>query len=149
MSGILGQVQAPTLVVHRSQLRFPSIDVAMRMSAKIPQARFVLLDGSSAAPFIGDGDSVEIVNRFLGRPTESFVAPVVAPGTASPADLLSNREWDVLRLMVDGLSNQEIADTLLISLHTVKSHAQSIMSKLNVSSRTAVIAVARNLNLLS
>lgn len=148
VSAILNQVRAPTLVVHRLQLRFPSIDVARRISAQIPDARLVLLDGNLSAPFIGEGDSVEIVNRFLDRPTESFVAPVVAPPTVSPADLLSYREWDVLRLMADAQSNQEIADTLLISLHTVKSHVSAIMSKLNVSRRTAAIVTIRELSLI-
>lgn len=54
------------------------------------------------------------------------------PG-ASP---LSQRELDVLRLVVEGLSNQEIADRLILSVETVKTHMRHIMEKLAVSDRT-------------
>jgi DNA-binding NarL/FixJ family response regulator len=49
---------------------------------------------------------------------------------------LSQRELDVLRLVVDGLSNQEIADRLVLSVETVKTHMRHIMEKLAVSDRT-------------
>jgi NarL family two-component system response regulator LiaR len=55
-----------------------------------------------------------------------------APGP-SP---LSQRELDVLRLVVEGLSNQEIADKLILSVETVKTHMRHIMEKLAVSDRT-------------
>jgi DNA-binding NarL/FixJ family response regulator len=50
--------------------------------------------------------------------------------------LLSTRELDVLRLVVDGLTNQEIADKLVLSIETVKTHMRHIMEKLAVSDRT-------------
>lgn len=49
---------------------------------------------------------------------------------------LSQRELDVLRLVVEGLSNQEIADRLILSVETVKTHMRHIMEKLAVSDRT-------------
>jgi DNA-binding NarL/FixJ family response regulator len=60
---------------------------------------------------------------------------------------LSSRELDVLRLVVDGLTNQEIAEKLFISMETVKSHLKHIMDKLAVSDRTqaAVKAVREKL----
>jgi ATP/maltotriose-dependent transcriptional regulator MalT len=44
--------------------------------------------------------------------------------------ILSKRENEIVNLMLKGLSNQEIADNLIISLHTVKSHINKIFSKL-------------------
>ncbi|MBM7607790.1 diguanylate cyclase (GGDEF)-like protein [Lysinibacillus composti] len=54
---------------------------------------------------------------------------------------LSNRELDVFRLIVDGLSNKEISEHLVISEHTVKNHITNILSKLNVSDRVHAIAL--------
>jgi DNA-binding NarL/FixJ family response regulator len=50
---------------------------------------------------------------------------------------LTPRELDVLRLLVDGLSNQEIAQHLYISQHTAANHVANIMNKIGVDSRTA------------
>jgi two-component system, NarL family, response regulator LiaR len=55
---------------------------------------------------------------------------------------LTERELEVLQLVVQGQSNQQIAETLVISITTVKAHISSILSKLQVSSRTEAIAYA-------
>jgi NarL family two-component system response regulator LiaR len=56
--------------------------------------------------------------------------------TEMPIEPLSERERDVLRLMVNGLNNHAIADTLFISVPTVKTHVQHILQKLHVADRT-------------
>ena len=61
---------------------------------------------------------------------------------------LTERELEILRLLVDGLSNQEIAEELVISLGTVKWHNRQIYSKLYVKSRAQAIARAREYQLL-
>jgi LuxR family maltose regulon positive regulatory protein len=61
---------------------------------------------------------------------------------------LSERELEVLRLIAAGRSNQEIADTLIIALSTVKRHINNLYGKLDVQSRTQAILRARELNLL-
>ena len=149
VSSMLGDVRAPTLVVHREQIPFPPVEVAHRMAAAIPDAHLVLLEGNTAAPFIGGDDSVEIVNRFLERRAEPPQGTPPALGTLTGAGWLTDRERDVLRLIAEDHTNQTIADTLLISLATTKSHVRSILSKLNVSSRAAAISTAHDLNLLS
>ncbi len=73
--------------------------------------------------------------------------PVASSGTVL-AEPISEREQGVLELIARGLSNQEIADTLHISLHTVKTHARRINAKLSVKSRTQAIVRARELGLL-
>lgn len=56
--------------------------------------------------------------------------------TEMPVEDISDREMDVLRLLATGMSNPQIADTLNISLATVKTHVQHILRKLHVSDRT-------------
>lgn len=66
----------------------------------------------------------------------------------TPNGLLSKREVEVLRLIETGLSNQEIANNLYISLFTVKSHIQRISTKLEVKRRTQAVAKAKSLGLI-
>jgi LuxR family maltose regulon positive regulatory protein len=61
---------------------------------------------------------------------------------------LSKRELELLRLLAAGLSNQDIAERLFLSPHTVKTHVRNIYSKLDVSSRTQAVARARVLGIL-
>ncbi|WP_416771837.1 LuxR C-terminal-related transcriptional regulator [Pseudomonas sp. RHF3.3-3] len=65
-----------------------------------------------------------------------------------PSEQLSARELAVLQLIAQGCSNQEISDQLFISLHTVKTHASHINSKLGVERRTQAVARAQDLGLL-
>lgn len=64
---------------------------------------------------------------------------------AADETVLSNRELTVLRLIAQGCSNQEIAEQLFISLHTVKTHARRINTKLGVARRTQAVAKAKAL----
>ncbi len=62
---------------------------------------------------------------------------------------LTEREKEVLSLLVDGMTNQEIAEKLVVSKSTVKFHVSSILNKLQVSSRTEAVARALQEDLLS
>jgi NarL family two-component system response regulator LiaR len=61
---------------------------------------------------------------------------------------ISKREHEVLTLMAEGLSNQEIADKLFVSLSTIKTHSANIFSKLEVRRRTQAVQLARELRLI-
>jgi LuxR family maltose regulon positive regulatory protein len=61
---------------------------------------------------------------------------------------LTERELEILRLVNSGLSNNEIADQLIVTVGTVKKHLNNIFGKLGVSSRTQALVCARALNLL-
>jgi two-component system, NarL family, response regulator LiaR len=61
---------------------------------------------------------------------------------------ISKREFDVLELMAKGLSNQEIADKLFVSLNTVKTHTANLLVKLEAKRRTQAIQKAKELQLI-
>jgi two-component system, NarL family, response regulator LiaR len=71
---------------------------------------------------------------------DALVRSVSAPHPA--ADSLTAREYEVLKLMADGLTNADIGERLVIGVATVKTHVSSIISKLGVSSRTEATATA-------
>jgi LuxR family maltose regulon positive regulatory protein len=73
----------------------------------------------------------------------------VPPGVGFPPEtILSAREVEVMRLLAGGLSNQQIADELVIALSTVRTHAKHIYRKLGAQGRVRALARARALHLL-
>jgi NarL family two-component system response regulator LiaR len=61
---------------------------------------------------------------------------------------ISKRELEVLQLMSEGLSNNEIAEKLFVSLNTVKTHSSKLFEKMDVKRRTQAIEKAKRLNLI-
>ena len=84
--------------------------------------------------------SISSIVTKLPEIEEKAVSPLL-----TEASNLSVREVEVLSLIAAGFSNQEIADRLFISLHTVKTHARKINAKLGAKSRTQAIVKAREL----
>lgn len=62
---------------------------------------------------------------------------------------ISKRELEVLQLMAEGMSNQQVADKLFVSLNTVKSHSSKIFEKLEVERRTQAVEKAKRLNIIA
>ncbi len=89
-----------------------------------------------------------IRSAYAGRPTLApEAAQVLIQASRQPVQPgfdLTEREREVLSLLVKGMSNNDIADRLVVSRSTVKFHVSSILSKLNVSSRTEAVALALN-----
>ena len=87
-----------------------------------------------------------IRSAYAGRMTLSpEAAQTLAQSVTQPhlpGNELTDRERDVLRCMVDGLNNNEIADQLVISLGTVKFHVSNIYQKLGVNNRVEVVKMA-------
>ena len=111
-----------------------------------------ILASSLADPQLGKVQP-DYVNKILAAFPENIRSLVIsAPAALPPADPLfeplSKRELEILRLIDEGCSNQEIAERLVITLHTVKKHSSNIYSKLGVRSRTQALSRARELRML-
>jgi DNA-binding NarL/FixJ family response regulator len=97
-------------------------------------------------------NSVEHEEAALSRETASRLLKCVAKRSVESnhgEDILTERERDVLRLVATGASNQEIADRLMISVNTVRSHIRNILDKLRLENRTQAASYAINRGLVS
>lgn len=84
------------------------------------------------------------------KPAEAFIAPEFRPKEEVLKQLgMTPRELEVLEQMALGLSNQEIAEKLYVSLNTVKTHTSNVFSKLDVQRRTQAIQRAKALGLIA
>jgi LuxR family maltose regulon positive regulatory protein len=92
--------------------------------------------------------SPEFVDNLLGSTPAEASREKLVSRKQPLIEPLSERELEVLGLLAEGLSNQEIANRLFVSVGTVKTHVHHICSKLGVGSRTQAAARARELGLL-
>jgi DNA-binding NarL/FixJ family response regulator len=86
--------------------------------------------GSIVAPSV----TRRLIERFAATPDPSAARPVL--------ELLTPRETEVLRLLARGLSNGEIADTLVVSEHTAKTHVAHVLDKLDLRDRVQAVVLA-------
>jgi LuxR family transcriptional regulator, maltose regulon positive regulatory protein len=109
----------------------------------------ILREGASMDPLlemaIKKGCYPDFAAKLLTMTGRGVIPPQAGTGNGG---LLSLREAEVLRLLADGLSNREIADRLVISELTVKSHVTHLLQKLDAPSRTGAVSRARQLGLI-
>jgi DNA-binding NarL/FixJ family response regulator len=136
--------------------RYPSVAVLILSAYDDDQFVFSLLEAGAAGYLLKSVRGRELIDAvrqvYAG---ESVLHPAIArkvlnrfvpvagkPSFQKPVDVLSDREIEVLKLATRGLSNQEIADELCLSLRTVQAHLGHIFNKLQVSSRTEAVVRA-------
>ena len=98
------------------------------------------------------GQQVEYISRletaFNGQQVEVKDDAVRVPSQESLIEPLTERELEVLRLMCEGHSNQDIADQMIVSVNTVKKHTSNIYGKLGVRNRAQAVLRAREIELI-
>jgi DNA-binding CsgD family transcriptional regulator len=130
----LPAISMPSLVLHRRGDRTVPIGHGRELASRLPNARFVALSGDAHLPWMDD-------QRDLQRALVGFLDDESAAETNGDSPL-TRREAEVLRLVAGGLSNREIASSLVLSEHTVHRHVANILRKLAQSSRAAAAASA-------
>jgi NarL family two-component system response regulator LiaR len=142
--------------------RVGGIEATQQISAAHPESRIVVLTSHAAEedvfPALKAGAQGYLLKHSAPEEVlqairqahrgETVLHPTIArmvlqelhrpaqPKQARTTDPLSERELEVLRLLARGMSNQEIADTLVVGEATVRSHVSSILRKLQLASRT-------------
>jgi DNA-binding NarL/FixJ family response regulator len=123
-------------------------------SLSVGAAGFVLKDISreellAAVYSVADGTSL-VDSQFLQDVLRSLEQNEPTPGTGEEqiVEPLTAREMDILKLMVEGLTNQAIGDVLGLSAGTVKGYAQTVMHKLGTNDRTQAAVKAIRMGLV-
>jgi pimeloyl-ACP methyl ester carboxylesterase/DNA-binding CsgD family transcriptional regulator len=136
----LAGVTMPALVLHRRGDRTVPIGHGRELASLLPNARFVALSGDAHLPWLDE-------QRDLRRALAGFLDDA-SPETSNGDSPLTHRETEVLRLVAVGLSNREIASSLVLSEHTVHRHMANILRKLSQSSRAAAATHATRVGLI-
>ena len=147
VTGVLSEIQAPTLVLHRPDVSWFPGGVAQRLASGIPNARLTLIEGESTAPYLGDTEAAaSALVEFLEEEPEPATGAELALSvsgdqsrTAHP-DGLTDREIEVLRLVAAGRTNKEIADALVLSVRTVERHITNVYAKIGARGRADAAA---------
>jgi LuxR family maltose regulon positive regulatory protein len=113
--------------------------------------RLFLNEGEGLIPLIKEAARKGVAPGYVGKILSVYEGTKAAVPKQPSAliESLTERELEVLRLVAAGLSNRQIAEQLVVSLGTTKSHIHHIFGKLDVSSRTEAAARARDLGLIS
>ncbi|SEH02153.1 DNA-binding response regulator, NarL/FixJ family, contains REC and HTH domains [Nonomuraea solani] len=138
-----GGERAPKILI----LTVFDIDEYVYTALRLGAGGFLLKDTPperliAAIHTVAAGD-VLLVPNAVKRLVEAFAdAPKVAPPEVPDLALLTKRETEVLQAVGRAMSNREIADRLLVSEATVKTHLNRLMAKLNLSSRAQAVVLA-------
>lgn len=124
------------------------IERALRLAEPEGYVRLFADLGLPMARLLQEARSRDVMADYVDRLLGAFGAESGGSAEATLPEPLTEREQEILELIAAGLTNQEVADKLVISPETVKKHAGNIYGKLGVSNRTEATARARELDLL-
>jgi NarL family two-component system response regulator LiaR len=137
--------------------QFPQVQVIVLTSFKEGELIKNALEAGAIGYLLKDVSADELVRAiraaYVGRATLSPEAAQTLVETANlpptPGLDLTEREREVLSLMIEGLNNTQIAGRLTVSPSTIKSHVSNILSKLGVASRTEAVTLALRNHIVS
>lgn len=150
----MGGLEATTAIKEK----YPHTHVIILTSFVDEKQIFPVLEAGALSYLLKTAQAHEIVEAIrLAVRNESVIEPKVVSkmltkmrtaNDKAPHDALTQRELEVLILIGEGKTNQEIAETLYIGIKTVKTHVSNILSKLGVEDRTLAAIYAHRNNLV-
>jgi DNA-binding NarL/FixJ family response regulator len=168
---IAGRARDGNDAVEQIELRKPTVailEVARIVGRSAPDTAVILytafgdrallteaLDAGARGFVLKEAPLAEVVRAVeLVASGRTYVDPVLAGVLSSSAATdkmlnLTQRERDVLRLLADGMSNEEIGKSLFISPETVRTHVRKAMAKLDADTRTQAVATALRQSLIA
>ena len=131
---------------HRSVLILTNNHGHSLRALEDPAVTAVVLDDNIGGPTCVLTKALAAVNHG-----ERFIDPAIRKGNTTGSDFerLSERELEVLSLVADGLSNKQVGERLHLASTTVRDHMQSVMRKLQVSTRTGAAVAGLRQGLLA
>jgi LuxR family maltose regulon positive regulatory protein len=162
---IIDELLAPTQASNRVRecvelwlLQAQHLD-GKEIETAVRQALFIAEPAGLVRSFVDEGPAIarmltqlqgqeEIPTIYLRQLLSAFALEEGGTAGQPLVEPLSQRELEVLRLVAQGYSNQEIAQELVFTVATAKKHMEHILGKLGVRNRTEAVARARELNLL-
>ncbi len=141
------------LVYYQTKQIEPAMVIMDRLLNQTSQldsdaTRIYLSAGETARPLLKEAGLRGIQPEYVAQLLTQFSPEPPIHQNLNQIENLSEREIEVLRLMAEGLRNQEIGQKLFISLNTIRYHSKNIFGKLEVSNRTAAVARARELGII-
>ncbi len=113
-----------------------------------PDLQMAILSVAQGGAFLYPGLARALVNAYTARPPASTRTAGKDEGVARELRILSPRELEVLKLVAEGHTNQEIADQLVLSIKTVQAHRANVMAKLGLENITQLVRFAVRYGLL-
>jgi LuxR family maltose regulon positive regulatory protein len=128
---------------------FAALDAAAAIAQREGYVRVFLDEGMAMTQLLKAVARRSTASAYLRELVRTSSAPVVGPSASQGlVEPLSERELDVLRLLRSDLDGPEIANELVVSLNTLRTHTKNIYAKLGVGSRRAAVRRAEELGLL-
>jgi NarL family two-component system response regulator LiaR len=144
-----------TKIIHG---KYPDIKILALSSFQDQESVRAMIDAGAIGYVLKNSSIDDLAHTIRAAYSgKSVFSSEVTPGLLQPRQAakpsqdygLTRREIEILRLMVEGLNNTEIASELTISLSTVKFHVSSVLGKLDATNRVEAVALAVEQNLVS